>query len=135
MLILEPQETRDGLCRYRPHGQYSLVEAVELVSAAIAYCRERGVDKLLIDTRGLAGFAIPTLVDRFLMAEEWAEESAGTVVVVLVTPPQYIHPRKFGVKVAAHFGLICDVFTSEEDASRWLLSLARHDAGAGPLLG
>jgi hypothetical protein len=135
MLILEPQETRDGLCRYRPHGQYSLVEAVELVSAAIAYCRERGVGKLLIDTRGLAGVPIPTLVDRFLMVEEWAAESGGTVVVVMVTSPQYIHPRKFGVKAAAHFGLICDVFTSEEDASQWLHGRAPHDAGEGPLVG
>jgi hypothetical protein len=134
MLTLEPQETRGGLCRYRPQGQYSLVEAVGLVSAAIAYCRERGVNKLLIDTRGLVGVPIPTLVDRFLMVEEWAEEAGGMVIVVMVTSPQYIHPRKFGVKAAAHFGLICDVFTSEEDASRWLLARAPHDAGAGPLL-
>ena len=126
MQILEPLEIRNGLCTYRPRGKHSLVEAVDLVSRAIAFCRDRGVNKLLIDVTGLIELPIPTLVDRFLMVEDWAQEAKGTVVVVMVAPPEYIHPRKFGVKVALHFGLICDVYTSEEDASKWLLESAPH---------
>ena len=46
--------------------------------------------------------------------------------MAMVASPEYIHPRKFGVKVALHFGLICDVYSSEEDASAWLMETASH---------
>jgi hypothetical protein len=124
-------EVRNGLCTYRPRGRYSLVDAVDLVSRAISHCRAHGITKLLVDVTGLEDVPIPTLVDRFLMVEDWAEESKGTVVVVLVASPEYIHPRKFGIKVAAHFGLICDVHTSEEAASKWLLESETHAARFG----
>ena len=119
-------EINNGLCTYRPRGTHSLVEAVDLVSSAIAYCRERGVTKILIDVTELTDLPIPTLVDRFLMVEEWAQVADGTVVVAMVAPAEYIHPQKFGVKVALHFGLICDVYTSLGDASKWLNESANH---------
>ena len=109
---------------YRPRGRHSLVEAVALVSSAISHCREHGVRKLLIDVAGLTDLPIPTLLDRFLMVEEWAQIAQSTVVVAMVAPSEYIHPQKFGVKVAADFGLICDVYTSEEDALKWLRACA-----------
>ena len=55
------------------------------------------------------------------MVEDWAHEASGVVVVALVASPAYIHPHKFGVQVALSFGLICDVFASEDEASKWLL--------------
>jgi len=128
MQTLASLEFHDGLCTFRPQGQYSLVDAADLVSRAIAHCRRHGVDKLLVDATGLVGLPIPTLVDRFLMVEDWAEEAKGTVVVAMVVHPEYIHPRKFGVKVAAHFGLICDVYASEASATKWLLSSPRASA-------
>ncbi len=79
---------------------------------------------LLVDATGFIDLPIPSLVDRFLMVEDWAQESKGTVVVAMIAPPDYIHPRKFGVKVALQFGLICDVYVSEEEASAWLLETA-----------
>jgi hypothetical protein len=117
---LDAIEVRDGLCIYRPRGRYSLVEAVDLISRAISHCRDRGVPKLLIDVTGIEELPIPTLVDRFLMVEDWAQAAKSTVVVALVAPSRYLHPRKFGVTVALHFGLVCDVYTSEEAASKWL---------------
>ena len=116
---------------YTVRGRFSLVEAVGLVSRAISNCRKQSVNKLLIDVTGLVDLPIPTLVDRFLMVEDWAQEAKGTVTVVLVAPPEYIHPRKFGVKVALHFGLICDVYTSEEAASKWLLGRETHGGRIG----
>jgi len=113
-------EYREGICLFRPRGRCTLSDAVELVTHAIGYCRERAFDRLLVDATGLEGVPIPSLVDRFLMAEEWAQEATGMVVVVLVVPAEYIHPEKFGVKVAAHFGLALDVYTSENDALRCL---------------
>jgi hypothetical protein len=109
-------EVRNGLCTYRPLGKHSLVEAVDLVSRAIAYCRDQGVNMLLIDVTGLIDLPIPTLIDRFLMVEDWAQEAKGTVAAAMVAPSEYIHPRKFGVTAGAHFGLICDVYSSEGDA-------------------
>jgi hypothetical protein len=120
MRVPGPVEVVDGVACYRPRGSYSIVEAVALVSSAIAYCRDRGVTRLLIDGTGIIGAAIPTLVDRFLMVEEWAHQSDGIVVVALVASPEYIHPEKFGVKVALDFGLVCDVYTLEDAAWKWL---------------
>jgi len=109
-----------GIVEFRPRGESTLVEAVDLIAKAIALCRDRRLNKLLVVTTGLAGVPIPTLVDRFLMVEEWARESKSIVVVALVASPEYVHPQKFGVRVAEHFGLIADVFTSESDALKWV---------------
>ena len=113
----------EGICQFRPRGECSLAEAVDLINSAIAYCRDQRVAKLLVNGTGLVGVSVPSLVDRFLMVEEWAQKAKGMVVVVLVIQSEYIHPEKFGVKVAADFGLIADVYTSETDARRWLLSV------------
>jgi hypothetical protein len=126
MATFEPPDVSNGICIYRPHGTYSLVETVDLISAAIAYCRDQGRHLLLVDVTGINGLPIPTLVDRFLMVEDWAQQAKGTVVVAMVVPVAHMHPLKFGVKVALHFGLICDVYGSEEEASKWL-------SGAGPI--
>jgi hypothetical protein len=113
-------EVKEGIGEFRPRGECALVEAVDLITDAIAYCRDGHINKLLVVTTGLVGVSIPTLVDRFLMVEEWARKSNGLVVVAMVASPEYIHPQRFGVRVAADFGLVGDVFTSEADALRWL---------------
>ena len=123
-------QVQGGLGTLRPHGRYSLVEAVELVSAAIARCRESGVPMLLVDATGFVDLPVPTLVDRFLMVEDWAQVAQGTVIVAMVAPDAYIHPRKFGVKVALQFGLVCDVYSTEEEAVAWLVATAAN-AGRG----
>ena len=118
----ERPDVSEGICRFHPCGQCTLVEGVDLVASAIAYCRLHGVRKLLVDATGLSGIAIPTLVDRFLMVEEWAQHAEGMVVVALVVYPEYIHPKRFGVRVAADFGLVADVYTAADDALKWLRS-------------
>jgi hypothetical protein len=126
MAALEHLEIRNGWGIYRPRGQFSLVDAVDLVTRAIAHCRESEANKLLVDATGFIDLPIPTLLDRFLMVEDWAQEAKSVVVVAMVASPEYIHPRKFGVNVALQFGLICDVYSSEEDASAWLTETASH---------
>jgi hypothetical protein len=112
-----------GICQFRPRGTCTLVEAVDIIRRAVGYCRHRGIARLLVDGRGLSGIPIPTLIDRFLMAEDWAEAAKGMVIVSLVVHEEYIHPEKFGVKVAAAFGLTLDVFSSESKATEWLSSV------------
>jgi hypothetical protein len=112
--------TRDGVCEFRPRGECTLPEFVEMVSEALARCRNEGTTRVLIDGTSLTGVPIPTLVDRFLMVEEWAQVAEGMVVGALVIEPKYIHPQKFGVTVARDHGLIIDVYATEAEAMRWL---------------
>jgi len=118
----EHLEVVEGICRFHPRGECSLVEAVDLIGSAIGYCRNRRIARLLVNGTDLVGVSVPTLVDRFLMVEEWAHKASGFVIVVLVIDANYIHPEKFGVKVAADFGLMCDVYDSESHALKWLSS-------------
>ena len=119
-MLQESFETKDGIAIFRPVGESTLVEVVDAVRRAIARCRSEDRRALLVTARGVYGVAMPTLIDRFLAVEDWAEAAEGMVLVALVVHPQYIHPRKFGVKVAADFGLTTDVFTSEVNARAWL---------------
>jgi hypothetical protein len=126
MQMQEYVEVRDSICYFRPQGECSLIDAVELIKGAIAYCRGRGVDKLLFNATGLVGVAVPSLCDRFLMIEELAPEVKGAVVMALVVRPEYIHPEKFGVRLASDLGLVAEIYSSETDAVNWLSS------GVGP---
>lgn len=123
MHIRQSVEVSEGICRFRPVGECNLLEATDLVSKALAYCRDRSIPKLFVDGTGLVGLPIPSLVDRFLMVEDWAREAQGVIAMVLVVQPQYIHPDKFGVKVAADLGFSAEVFPVESDALSWLVSL------------
>lgn len=116
-------ELRAGICRFRPQGGSTLVEAVDFVNDSVGHCRVQGIAKLMVDVTGLEGIAVPSLVDRFLAVEEWANAANGMVTVVLVAHAEYIHPEKFGVMVAADLGLTLDVYTSEAEALAWLESL------------
>ena len=58
------------------------------------------------------------------MVEEWAQEAGGMIVMVLVVQPQYIHPEKFGVKVAHDFDLMANVFPGEAEALAWLAGVS-----------
>ena len=113
-------ENKKGLWTYRPAGKHSLVEAVALVSGAIAYCRGSGVTELLVDVTDLTDLPMPTLVDRFLMVQDWAEVGKGAVNVVLIADATHIHPRKFGVMAATDAGLTAEAFASEREAVDWL---------------
>jgi hypothetical protein len=122
--MLESLEVIEGICQLRLRGECSLADVVERIKRAIAYCRGRHMTKLLVVGTDLVGVAVPSLVDRFLMAEEWAQAAESMVVVVLVARAEYIHPEKFAVRVASDFGLTLDVYTSEADALKWLMSVA-----------
>ena len=110
----------DGLATFRPVGKHSLVSIVDAVKSAIAQCRELGICRLLVVTHKVTGVSPPTLVDRFLAVEDWAHAAKGKVVVGLAISAANLHPQKFGVKVAASFGLTLDAFATEAEALEWL---------------
>ena len=59
MHLLDSMEVVDGLCLFRPRCECSLVEAVDLIGAAITYCRDHGIAKLLVNGTGLVGVPVP----------------------------------------------------------------------------
>jgi len=97
----------EGYCQFCPHGAPSLIEVVEPVTRATAYCRDR-IPTLLIDVTGLTQFTPPTKVDRFLMVEAWAREAKGIVVLAMVARSEQMDPGIFGVKVAKDSGVASD---------------------------
>jgi len=109
-----------GIADLHISGSPSLVEILERVGAAIAECRRRGVDRLLIDMTRIHDVPVPTLHDRFLMVEEWAARAEGEIRIAVVAPEHHIDPRRFGVKVAADHGLVSDVFSDTTAARAWL---------------
>ena len=110
----------DGYWRFRPLGPYTLVGAVDSVTQAIGWCRENKQPRLLLDLTRIYGFPVPTLIDRFWMAQDWAQASESLVIAAMVAHAHYIDPGKFGVRAARDAGLTCDVFTLHDEAIAWL---------------
>jgi hypothetical protein len=117
----EQFETAEGYACYGPVGVISLQKAVNLVSLAITYARERQIKKLFIDTRGLTGFDPPTTLELFTLGGQFARAARGAVKVAFVARPELIDPPKFGLTVARNRGMIGEVFTTEAEALAWLL--------------
>ena len=113
----------DGIAVFRPVGRHPLQHLVELVRKALALACEQRISKLLVVTTGVAGFRNPGLAARHSMAREWASAANGQVSIAMVARSEFIEPNKFGVTVAMNFGLVGDVFETEEEAMAWLRSL------------
>src|SRR4051794_13470187 len=106
---------------YRPAGRVSLAEGVRMITSALALARERRIEKLLVVTTGLTGFASPNLTERFFFMQEWAQAAGQRVQAALVASPEMIDPGRFGVTVAANRCFNADVFATEKEALDWLL--------------
>jgi len=118
-------EIQKGYAVFRPTGQFSVAQAVQLVTEGIDFARSLDVRKLLVDTTNLTGFEPPGVVLRYFLINEWARAAGGRVKVAILTRPDMIDsekvdPRKIGITVAAEIGFTADVFTTEEDALNWL---------------
>ena len=105
---------------YRPTGDVSLSEMVQLVGSALVFAREQQIEKLLVVTTGLTGFRPPLIVDRYYFIHDWAEASGHIVSAAFVASPEMIDFRKFGVTVAANSGFIADIYAFEDEARAWL---------------
>jgi hypothetical protein len=133
MQPLEFFETVGTRGYFRPSGIYSLDEAVALVDAAIVRARAERVRQLLANLLDIDGIPIPTIIERFLYADDWANLAGGLLQLAVVARPELIDRNKFGVLVAANRGLLADVFTSEAEAVAWLDKVAdRKRSGQGP---
>jgi hypothetical protein len=129
MHVKDQMTVADGMCTFRPLGKASLVASVEMITSVIAECRLQNIAKLLVDVTELFGYPVPTIADRFWMVQDWAQAAQGKVVIAVVALPEFIDPKKFGVRAAADAGLKGDVFTSVAEAKAWLLANAPDEKG------
>jgi hypothetical protein len=111
----------DGYCCYRLVADGPLATAAREVVEVIAYARERGFRRLLIDTTRSTGHKSPDTLERYLFAQAFADAAGSVVKLVLVLRPEMMDPEKFEVTVAKNRGLAGNVFDSEKDALAWLL--------------
>ena len=114
-------QVAEGYGCYRPVGRFSHQEAVDLISAAIAFARENRIGRLLVDCTHLTECVRPETWQRFEMGSHFATEARSSVILALVAKAEFIDPDGFGVKVARNRGLLANVFASEPEALAWLL--------------
>ncbi|MGE3467221.1 MAG: hypothetical protein AB7J13_09835 [Pyrinomonadaceae bacterium] len=105
---------------YRPVGEYSFDATVEMIDAAIAYCRASSIRALLVDITQVTGFPPPSTAERFHFVTQWSATAGGRLTIAMIAPPEMIDPEKIGVTMAKNRGLKSEVFTNEQDAVRWL---------------
>jgi hypothetical protein len=119
----EPEhfEVMEGYCCYRLIGHGPLTEAAAKVIEVIAFSREQGTRNLLIDTTRWTGHGVPDTLERYHVAQAFAEAARSAVKLAMVVRPEMMDPDKFEVTVAMNRGLLGNVFDSEKDALAWLL--------------
>lgn len=110
----------DDYAHYRLTGDHSLEQAVDNIDAAIVWCRENNVHRLLIDISEISGFPSPSVSDRFGFATSWSASARGTVKMAMIAPAHLIDTEKIGVTVAQNRGFMVEAFTDESEAIRWL---------------
>ncbi len=113
----------EGYAVFRPTGEVSLAQAVQLVTSALVAAREQQIKKLLVVGTGLTGFEPPSISNRYFLMQEWARAAQGSVCVAMVIKPELIDAQKFGVTVGENAGLRNNVFASEQEALAWLQNL------------
>lgn len=106
---------------YRPTGCLSFEESADLLCRAIAYCREQGIARILVDATDITGIGDLGPEDRFVLADQAARAAQAAVKVALVAKEELLDPARFGMTVARNRGLFMGSFSSEPEALRWLL--------------
>lgn len=113
----------DTLAVARLAGSHSAAVATHWIGETLAWARLRRFHRVLISIVDLTGVQPPSLARRVEMIREWADAAGSDVAVAFVCRPEFIDPQKFGITVAAGFGVTANVFSREEPAMDWLRSL------------
>lgn len=117
-------EPGDGHAVFRLTGEHTLAGGVERIRAAIAQARAQRLSKLMIVITDTTGYDVPSLSMRLVMMRSWADAADGLVRAVIVCRSEFIDPHKFGIMMAANFGMTANVFDNEAEAVAWLRELA-----------
>lgn len=120
---------RDGFLEAQFLGTFSIERFKRQAEAASAACRERKMEKLLVDVTRLDAHL--STFDRYELASHAVRVSWGLKVALFVTP-DFLDTRKFGILVAQNRGLKVDAFTDRRKAVDWLLAPGPKAAEPGP---
>ena len=112
----------NGFATFRPQGEFTFDQAVDLIDQALGYCMNNNIRGLLADVTEMTGFPPPTTIERFNFATKWAGTASGKVILSMIARPEMIDTDKIGVTMAGNRGLRCEVFTTDTDATDWLVS-------------
>jgi len=112
-------DIKDDIGRFLPLREYSLVEAEAMVADAIAACATAG-SRDCSSTYRMTGISRSTMVERFLIADEWAQPPKGPSSSPGHTR-EYIHRESSASRRRPRPRV--DVFTSETEALGWLSSI------------
>ncbi len=110
----------EGIAVMRLAGTFALRDGVHRIRDAIASAHQRRLSRLMIVITETSGYGVPSLSMRLAMMREWADAADGFVRAVIVCRPELIDPHKFGITMAANFGMQAEVFANEHDAMCWL---------------
>jgi len=110
-----------GVCQIV--GQYTMSAGIELIRACIAQAYEQRISKLMVVITETSGYEVPSLAMRMAMVREWADAARGFVRPAIVCRREFIDPGKFGITMAANFGMKTEAFDTEDEALGWLQAL------------
>jgi len=110
----------DDIAVLRIVGEFTLPVGVERVRTGIEQAREQRISRLMVVITETTGYDVPSLSMRLSMMRQWADAAGGTIRLVVVCRPEFIDPHKFGVTMAANFGMVANVFETEDEAIDWL---------------
>lgn len=111
----------EGYALYRHSGRMTFTEARGQGGAAVAYCREQKIRRLLIDATGLQFPEPPGQLDRFDLGTALAQAGQSAVKVAIVARPEMLDPQRLGAVVARNRGMLAQSFDNYEVALAWLL--------------
>ncbi len=110
----------DDIAVFRIVGQYTLPEGIDRIGTCIAQAHAQRIRKLMVVITETTGYGVPSLSMRLSMMRAWADAAGGVVRMVMVCRPEFIDPHKFGITMAANFGMTANVFETEDEALDWL---------------
>jgi hypothetical protein len=105
---------------FRPHGEITFEQGIELLVQSIRHARALGLLDLVMNTLGLTGFQHPGVFDRYALTTQCAQSAGAALRLVFVARPELIDFQKIGVLIAQNRGTIADIFASETEALAWL---------------
>jgi hypothetical protein len=125
MRKLKHFKQKQGYAVFRPVGEFSFDEMVQLISRAVVRCRRQKIGKLLIITTGASGFHPAGIAEQYNLVEQIAADAASLVKIAHMVNPEWVRSRDFRVTVAGNRGLELENFDAESAALEWLLQPAK----------
>ena len=117
---------------FRIEGSQPFSQAVDEVDACLRQAVEDGDRRVVVDVRGLTGFARPDVSARVGMVRRWAASAQGRLKVAFVSRKEIDDTERFDVVFANGLGFDGDVFETEADAIQWLEQEPALWTGASP---